>query len=200
MSTDAEFSPAAFPAVRVGVPSSRDAGERIRGHAAGFAAGLRAAAREQEEWLARKEAEYAARIAQHDAERRGARAVLEAAARAVRDCTTPVLADAQDLIAAGAIDLAEAVVGRELRDDTASARAVVHRVLAHTDTAVVVSVRLNPSDLAALDPAETAGLEYRADPSLRRGDAIAELPDGFLDAGITSAIERARGVLLGEGS
>jgi flagellar assembly protein FliH len=200
MSTDAEFSPAAFPAVRVGVPSSRDAGERIRGHAAGFAAGLRAAAREQEEWLARREAEFAARVAQHDSERLAALGVLEAATRAVRDLTTPVLADAQDLIAAGAIDLAEAVVGHELRDDTASARAVVHRVLAHTDTALVVSVRLNPSDLAALDPAETAGLEFRADPSLRRGDAVAELPDGFLDAGITSAIERARSVLLGEAS
>lgn len=198
MSTDAEFSPAAFPAVRVGMPSSRDADERIRGHAAGFAAGLRAAAREQEEWLARKEAEYEARSAQHGADCRAALAVLEAAARAVRDCTTPVLADAQDLIAAGAIELAEAVVGHELRDDTASARAAVHRVLAHADAALVVSVRLNPSDLAALDPAATAGLEFRSDPSLRRGDAVAELPDGFLDAGITSAIERARGALLGE--
>jgi len=58
-------------------------------------------------------------------------------------------------------------------------------------------VRLNPSDLAALDPStiEAAGVALAADPSLARGDAVTEFSNGFLDARISTALARARAAI-----
>ena len=60
-----------------------------------------------------------------------------------------------------------------------------------------VAVRLHPEDLRALgpDPELPEGARLVADPSLSRGDAVADLPDGWLDARIGTALERARTAL-----
>ena len=58
-------------------------------------------------------------------------------------------------------------------------------------------MRLNPDDVAALRTAGFAVDDVRlvADPALSRGDAIGELPGGWLDARIPEALARAREVL-----
>ncbi|MGH1550141.1 hypothetical protein ACRAWB_13615 [Leifsonia poae] len=58
-------------------------------------------------------------------------------------------------------------------------------------------VRLNPADIAELRGAGLAPEDVRlvADTTLARGDAIGELPGGWLDARVREALARAREVL-----
>ena len=109
-----------------------------------------------------------------------------------------MLSEAQDAIAATAIELAEAIIGRELSDEQTAAASALHRALTDVDPAIVHLVRLNPDDLAALDEQTIAatGVTFAADASLGRGDAITEFADGYLDARISSALERARSAIL----
>ncbi|MGO4690017.1 FliH/SctL family protein [Glaciibacter sp. 2TAF33] len=196
---------------RLGTNSSRRIEEQAqaRGHAAGYTDGLRAA-----------QAEHAVRVAQYEAERAEAarvaaervdRAVslLSAAARALEQRTLPLLADAHGALAAAAADLAESILGVELADHERGARAAVDRALAGVDTRLVHSVRLNPDDLALLDDVwlrgdglrhdgSIGGVTFSADPELQRGDAVTEFADGYLDARIETALERATIALLRE--
>ena len=197
MSTDIAFSPIAFPSL--GAASEQGSGEpaRMQGHAAGYAAGLRAAEAELERRALRQQQEHAAAMAAGAERTEGLAELLRQAIRAVEQRTAPVLADAQQSLAAAAIDLAEAIVGCELADGEASARSAVTRALAAVDPALVLAVRLHPTTLAALDEsAMVDGIAYRADDSLQPGDAIAELPDGYLDARISAAVDRARQAML----
>lgn len=64
----------------------------------------------------------------------------------------------------------------------------------------VAAVRLHPADVAVLKAvgmSEAAGVDLVPDASLARGDAMAQYPDGWLDARIGTALARARAVLLG---
>jgi flagellar assembly protein FliH len=45
-----------------------------------------------------------------------------------------------------------------------------------------------------------AGVLFSADASIARGDAIAMLPFGYLDARIATAVARARAAILGDAS
>jgi flagellar assembly protein FliH len=45
-----------------------------------------------------------------------------------------------------------------------------------------------------------AGVELSPDASIARGDAVADLPVGYLDARIGTAVARARAAILGEQS
>jgi flagellar assembly protein FliH len=57
---------------------------------------------------------------------------------------------------------------------------------------------MHPDDLALVaDVAAPDSVELVADPTLARGDAIAELRSGLIDARLTAAVERARAALLG---
>ncbi len=172
---------------------------RTRGHSAGYAAGLRASALEARELQDRREAEHADMLRQGQAELAGAVRALNAAIQAFGARTAPVLEDAQDSLAVAALELAEAIVGRELSAGENSARSALARALADVDTAAVQRVRMNPSDLALLDPAtrEAAAVPFVADASLGRGDAITEFDDGVVDARIGTALARAKAALLG---
>jgi flagellar assembly protein FliH len=64
----------------------------------------------------------------------------------------------------------------------------------------VAAVRLHPADIAVLKAAglpQGTGVELVPDPSLARGDAMAEYPQGWLDARLGTALARARSALLG---
>lgn len=175
---------------------------RTRGHAAGYSAGLRAA----HAHLATQQAAQAAAHAQALAEGRDAidQAIraLAAATRAAETRALPVLQQAEDTLAGAAIDLAEAIIGHELSEGEASARSALARVLGAPSTVGLTLIRMNPEDLARVDAENgvPAGVDLVADPSLDRGDALAQLPDGFLDARIGAALARARAALLGERS
>ena len=201
MSIDASFVPVSFPALRNKAQDEGDLRSRASGHAAGYAAGLRAAADDLATQKAEQQAALADAIAAGQARIVEAVSVLTAAAEALERRTVPRLMEAQDAIAATAIDLAEAVIGRELGSEETAARSALQRALSDVDTALVNVVRLNPADLAALDQQTilASGVTFAADAALERGDAITEFADGYLDARVSAALERARATILEEG-
>lgn len=197
---DRTVAAVAFPALdapgRDDLPTQRaGASAHAAGFAAGFAAGARAASRAaaQAQVLAdeRRLADEHRRAAEHAA----ALAALDAAVRGARSQTAPVLAEAQATLQRCALELATAVLGVELSDGPTGAVAALARVAAAD--VEPVAIRLHPDDLRALgpDPQLPEGARLVADPSLARGDAVADLPDGWLDARISSALERARTAL-----
>ena len=177
----------------------RDA--ELRGYAAGYAAGARRAERMLEE---RRAALESAAAGQRDA---AAAAETQRAERVDRVLAAlearlePTLRSARDTLLACAVELAEALLGRELADDELSARAIAQRVIAADAERTVTRVRVHPaeaSDVALLLTGRS--VDVVGDPGLARGDAIAELPDGFLDARITTALARVRRALAEGGA
>lgn len=196
MSTERAFSPVSFPAVG-GTPGLVEAQARTRGHASGYAAGMRAAEQTLRAQMDAAAAEHAALMASTRAQANQLAALLSAAIDAVNDRTAPVVAEAQKAIAEASVDLAEAIIGVELSDAPTSARAAVTRALRDIDPGSVLTLRMHPDTLAALDDtAIVSGLSYSADPSLTPGDAVADFANGHLDARIGSAVARARAALL----
>ena len=166
---------------------------RARGHAAGYTEGLRAAAIVAADRATAQAAEHEALMRTARAELGQALAVLQNAARALDERTVPVLRDAEDTLLGVAIDLAEAIIGHAVADEAAAVRFALGRSRDGT-AAEPHTVRLHPHDLALLE-APPAGVTLVADASLARGDAVSEFPDGYLDARIGSALERARAAL-----
>jgi len=220
MSSDTAFAPLAIPVLaETAQEQAALASARARGYATGFADGRRAAAEEQAAWLA---AADEARAVQEEqvAARIGVLAqALRAAAVELREATVPVLAEVEDVLVEAAFELASAVVGDALGDRVAAARAAVARALSGETAGEVAVVRLNPDDLALLVEAEAeaeakeqAASDGNArtssalitgipaprlvpDPSIAPGDAVGELPAGWLDARISTALARAREAL-----
>jgi len=214
--TDTVVHRVAFPVLADPAGRERASSADVRGHAAGYTAGLRAAQAETDALRARLEAEHAARITALQADTARRIAVLDAATNAMLSTVAPVLADAEVSVASAAVDLAEAIVGNVVRasrpahDATVAdgpdgqgsreariasgAEATVRRALASVDRTVPVAVRLSPGDAARV-----AGLDLPvpvvADGALRDGDAVVDLPDGMLDARIATALDRARTAL-----
>ncbi|GAB3136714.1 FliH/SctL family protein [Marisediminicola antarctica] len=200
MSIDAPFSRMTFPTVR---GSAGDAASAARGHSAGYLAGLRAARTEADTREAVRVAEHAAAMREQQAHLDLALAALGAAAQDLRTRTAPVLADANVMLATAAVDIAEAILTRELDDGERSARSAITRAFDGIDPVLVQAVQLHPADLASLpavdiDALRAAGVELVADPMLARGDALSLLADGQLDARISTALARVRSELLGE--
>ncbi|PZF59630.1 hypothetical protein DEJ23_00905 [Curtobacterium sp. MCSS17_008] len=208
----------------LGSATTRDlaAAADVRGHAAGYAAGLRAAQAETDALRARLEAEHTARLASLQADTVRRVQVLDAAANALLSQLVPVLRDAEESLVAASLELAEAVVGYSVRttrsDDDAvasaasaasaagvatggrearpapGAEATVRRALASVDPTVALAVRVSPADAARVADLDLA-VPVVGDPSLRDGDAVVDLPDGLLDARIDAALGRARTAL-----
>lgn len=200
MSIDAAFSPAIFPALRNSHQDAADTKIRASGHAAGYAAGLRAASEEVAARATRLEAEHEAALQKGREAVEQAVSRLGAATEALNSRTVPLLRDAQHAIAATAIDLAEMIIGRELGNEETSAQAAIRRALSGVDLAVVHSVRMNPADLALLGDTvlADAGVTFVPDVTLSRGDAITEFPNGYLDARVQTAFDRAKAAILEE--
>lgn len=197
LSTNAQFSLVNFPDLGGSGVEAAEEQARTRGHAAGYAAGLRAAevALDRERRAEAAERAAVAALAHERAEAHAA--LLRAAVASINSRTAPVLDEAHQLIAHGSIDLAEAIIGIELSDAPRAARAAVTRALRDVDPAVVLVVRMNPSTLAALeDDCVVEGISYVADPSIAPGDAVTDFAEGYLDARISSAIARARTALI----
>ena len=194
MSSDPEFATLSFPSLRTVVRDETEDRARIGGHAAGYAAGLRAAEAHAEIHLAALEAEQKTALVHLQARVDLSISILNAAVVALHDRTVPVLESAHAAIAEAAIQLAEAVVVSELGDAGTAAKSAMLRALDSVDPATVQTVRLSPADLSVLDEATiaAAGVTFTADASLSRGDAVTEFSDGFLDARIATALARAR--------
>lgn len=203
MSTEGRFSSVIFPRLRVADHDRLDEQARARGHAAGYAEGLRAAAVDDNARVARQDAEHSAVLRHGEARVDRAVQLLLNAALALNTRTVPVLREAEDTLVRTAVDLAEAILGSELSHTRNAARQALARVLDHADHAdhaPIHTVRMHPDDLAVLgeETGTPAGLDFTADPLLARGDAIMEFPDGYLDARISTALARVKAALLGE--
>lgn len=193
------FAALDFPSLRDRAGDDVQARARVHGHAAGYAAGLKKAHAELAVRRAELEAEAQAAAADGRARLDAAVAVLQQAARALDERLAPAVAEATASLADAAVDIAQAVIGRELSAGADSAENALRRALDHPDSAAVVAVRMNPADLQALPDGirAAAGVTLQADASLDPGDAVAQLPDGYLDARIGAALDRAR-TALGE--
>jgi flagellar assembly protein FliH len=177
------------------------------GYAQGHAAGVRAA-RARTEAVAAATAERDARTTAANAVRvEAALAGLRRAADALEAAALPTLQAAEDLILHTAVDLAQALLGREL---TLSAAAgldggleAVGRALASVPGSRPITVRLHPADLAVLDQARAGALpaaggrvlEFVADPAVELGGAIAQCDAVRIDAQLGAALTRIREVL-----
>jgi flagellar assembly protein FliH len=122
-----------------------------------------------------------------------------------------VLAAVEATLHAAALELAAAVLGTELSDAATAARAALRRLREQDPAREVHTVRLHPRDLAAVRTALAApgagagdplgglpdltGVDLVADPTLAPGDAVGEFPEGYLDARIDGALDRARAAL-----
>ncbi|WP_404473029.1 FliH/SctL family protein [Microbacterium aerolatum] len=198
MSTDA-FSPAVYPRLHgVGLTAEREnAGfekAKVRGYAEGHAEGFRAgnalAAAAQE----RAEADRSVREAREAQAVADAVAAMHAAARSLADRERHLAAVAQSQVLARAVELAELIIAGELTDADTAALSAVRRAMAAVDPADVRELRLHPDDIRTLErlDAVPSAFALSADETLERGDAVAMLERGFVDARIGSALERAR--------
>jgi flagellar assembly protein FliH len=184
-------------AILGGIAERSHQAARAQGYATGWAEGRRVAlARAAEEAEAvRREAD--ADRARRDAEHRDALAALDAA---VGQLSTR-LAETVDALAGRsvevALELTHAILGREVATATDPGGDALRRALALVDPHVAVTVRMHPADRATLDPAALQGRAVAVvdDPSLGRGEAVAETENTLVDATVSAALERVREVL-----
>ncbi|MCF3138913.1 hypothetical protein LRQ04_06545 [Paenarthrobacter sp. AR 02] len=201
MSTE-NFTRITFPPV--GTTDRSDDVDRgfVQGHAAGYAAGMQAAAAEHRELQQRLRAEHQEMLDAGRSSLARSAQVLQAAAQAAQQRQEVTLDEMQDVLAASAVELAEAILGYELAHGADTARAALNRALGaggSTGVEHVTAVRLHPHDIAALQASgvdDIAGVELKSDATLRPGDAIGEYPNGWIDAQIGTALDRARRALL----
>ena len=174
---------------------------RAAGHAQGYAAGWaegRRRAGETSAETAQAAAEALAVERRALADRQAA--LVEALSGAVEQVHASVRAH-HDALAEQAVDLAlqiaEQVLGRELAVATDPGREALERAVRAVRTPASVTVRLHPDDAATVDPAALAGRDVTvvADPTLTRGDAVAETDSTVVDATVAGALARVREVL-----
>ncbi len=193
------FAPLRFPALSSGGGASDAADDAVqRGYAAGLARGRRRAEQVRDQLLATLEADAAATRRSAEARLAQSLEALEDARLALDRRVVPVLDEAAHAVFEAAVTIAEAVLGAELDDDERAAKAALHRALAHPAARIAVAVRMAPAAIAALGAAGVkVPVDLVADPALEPGDAIADLPDGLIDARLGAAVERARRALMG---
>jgi len=174
------------------------ASARTTGYAEGWAQGqreARAAAAAEQERVRAAEREYAQ---QRDTAVDRALGAVAAAAGQLERRTVPVLADLTDEVLRAAVELAEALLGRELSDAPERGVDALRRVMFAAPETGTVTVRLHPDDLAALGAGDgylDPRVQLVADPTLIPGDAVAEQGTTTVDARLSEAVRRVREAL-----
>ncbi|MEU4016730.1 FliH/SctL family protein [Microbacterium sp. NPDC028030] len=196
MSTDA-FSPVLFPRLDGRGEGAEHRRARMRGYADGHAEGFRAGTAEAASAQRIAEEERAARDAAAAHEFDAAITALHAAARSLTQRERELTSAAEEQVLRCAIELAERIVVGELSDAGASAAAAARRALASAASAEIREVRVHPADLRTIQgsDADLSAFALVADEGLDRGDAVATLAHGHIDARIGTAFERARAAL-----
>ena len=198
---DADLTAAASPiSTRKGEQAWTAA--RTAGYAEGWAQGLRAArvaAQAEHDQIA------AARRAE-DCEREALvlRAVdgLGRAADDLAARTVPAVEAIEDLVLRTAVDLAEALLGHELSAGVGRDTHTLRRAVSAAPGAGPVTVRLHPDDYRTLTEVVGVSGEFDGrqvalarDAALRPGDAVAETGATTVDATLSGALMRMKGVL-----
>ena len=124
---------------------------------------------------------------------------IEAALEQVDAAWTDVAAQATTL----AFAVVEALVGRELAVAADPGADAIRRALASSPAGAELVLRLHPDDAIAL-AVQALPQDRRctvvSDPTLARGDCVAEATSTRVDARIASALERVRAALGDDGS
>lgn len=187
-----DFAPLRFADLAAPAAGRSDDPAVVRGHAAGYAAGLRAA--ELELAARRAELETLAAEAAEESRRRleSALHALAAAAQRLDARTSPVLAEADAALAGAAVELAAAILDREPQASSAEA---VERALRLAGDTAPRRIRLAPADAVQAAGLAPAGVEIVPDSAVPAGDAIVDLPRGEIDARLAESLDRARAAL-----
>jgi len=182
------FSPleAEIPAPAAPLDPAAAAAEEQRGYEEGYRAGLA-------EGRAAMAAETSTALA-----RLGAmiRSVDEAAAD-LRRRQALELTGLEDALARTAVDLASAIIGRELEVAGSPGADALARALALVPAGASTIARLNPADAALINEAPP-GVTIVADPAVESGGCILEVGDSRIDAQLGPALDRVRSALLGD--
>jgi len=107
------------------------------------------------------------------------------------------LAGLEDALARTAVDLAAAVVGRELQLSASPGSDALARALALVPAGCAAVARLHPDDVASVGDLSGA-VTVIADPAVEPGGCILEVGDSRIDAQLGSALDRVRAALMGE--
>jgi flagellar assembly protein FliH len=194
------MTPLAYPElVKDETPEVRERA-RVQGHAAGYAAGRKAATEtlSTDRAQLRAEADRALGV-QIDGLRSAVDAVRQAAGE-LNAQTAMSLEGTEEAVLAAAIEIAGMILGRAITEDhEGAAVAALRRALEAAGPVPVRVVRMHPDDLelVAMVGADEPGLQLVSDARIARGDAMVDLPDGVVDASIASAVERVRRALVG---
>lgn len=191
------FTPLQIPRLTGTAEHAQRESATRRGHADGYAAGMRAARED-----AQREAERA------DAERRGAadaargalRDALSALDRAVASLaarTDAVAELAEERVMVLAVELTETILDRELADPVRSALTAAARARGVIEVGDEAVMMLGAQDVATLDRLgeRPQGIRCEASSELRPGDAVVRVPDGEVDLRVEAALRRVRAVL-----
>ncbi|WP_380161810.1 FliH/SctL family protein [Kineococcus sp. R86509] len=207
----------AFTGLDLGDREDSDAARQVReqartqGYAAGWAAGMRQAAEKAAAELdAQREAAHAAARAEREerrASRNRAEEALFAAGEALRAEREPSIGALADTVLELALELAGAVLDREVSAMDSPVQEAVLRSLRPLEGEKPVTVRVNPADLSALMGDSLKGrhaladadlVSYQSDPTVQPGDAVARQGDTEVDAGLRASVSRALAALVGD--
>lgn len=177
---------------------------RAVGYAQGWAQGLRDAADSQAGEQAAADADRASLRERQQQQVASALQALQAATADLRQSTMSITDDIEDQILAAAVQLAEALLGRELRDPEVAAPAALARVLGLAPANEPVTVWLHAADhhtltapagralIGSVEGATGRGLTFEIDPELERGDARARCGSTSIDARLSAGVARLR--------
>jgi flagellar assembly protein FliH len=177
---------------------------RAVGYAQGWAHGLRDAADSQAGERAAADADRASLRTCQEQQVASALQALQVAAADLRQSTMSITDDIEDQILAAAVELAEALLGRELRDPEVAAPAALARVLRLAPANEPVTVWLHPADhdtltapagkalIGSVEGATGRGLTFESDPELQPGDARARCGSTTIDARLSAGVARLR--------
>jgi flagellar assembly protein FliH len=194
--SNSAFTPVLYPKLDPD-PQPGTSSAHARGYAAGFAEGLRRAAEEERLAESVRQAELRAFIADGEARLARVIAALGGAVSQLNARLAPVIDDVDAVLVEAALELAEAVLQREVQEGHVTTADTLRRALALVPDEQTVTVRMSPVDLETLGDINTANIVVTADAAISSGDAIATMPHGWLDVRLFAALQRAKSVLTG---
>ncbi|GAA0814279.1 FliH/SctL family protein [Spirilliplanes yamanashiensis] len=197
--------------LRRAVPVDSDAVARVKeeartaGYAEGWAQGQREAAVAAAALLDQTAAAERAAAAQHAAAVQQALGALARAAGDLDARTAATVEEVEQTVARYAVELAEAILDRELADPAGRGADALRRAMSRAPSAGVVTVSLHPDDYRLLTEDHPGGehvvdgrpVRLRPDAALRPGDAVAEIGAMTVDATVAAAVARVREALAG---
>lgn len=170
---------------------------RLDGHAEGYAAGMALAAAD-----AAVAAAGAARRLEQDAQEQRTRTadavrVLTAASQAFLQQEQVAVVDVENAVVTLALDLARAVLDREIATTTNPGADAIARALVLAPEGGTATVYLHPADVVVLGEVDGLGrlLVLVADPSVERGGCVLESGGRRVDAQLGPALDRVAAVL-----